>query len=79
MLGAGTIREENPDPKNNNRIRRLEAGMQAGRSVSPVQDKKDESQCLDAYNEYLEILSELEPEHIRIYTDGSHCPETRAT
>ena len=79
MLGAGTIREENPDPINNNRIRRLEAGIQAGRSVSPVQDKKDESQCLDAYNEYLEILSELEPEHIRIYTDGSHCPETRAT
>ena len=27
---------------------------------------------MDAYDEYLSIISEFEPEHIRVYTDGSH-------
>ena len=79
ILGAGTIREEGPDPLSNNRIHRLHAGITAGKSVTPVQDKSNEDECLNAYYEYPDILSELEPVHIRVYTDGSHCPETKKT
>ena len=79
ILGAGTVREERPDPINNNRIHPLHAGISAGKNVTPVKDKNDENECLDAHYEYLNILNELEPEHIRIYTDGSHCPETKRT
>ena len=39
ILGAGTIREGEPDPANNNRIRPLRAGLLAGKSVKPVKDK----------------------------------------
>ena len=27
---------------------------------------------MGAYDEYLNIISDFEPEHIRVYTDGSH-------
>lgn len=79
ILGAGKTREEEPDPTQNNRVLRQNAGVSAGKSITPVKDKRDENECLDAYYEYLNIVNELEPEHIRIYTDGSHCPRTRKT
>ena len=79
ILGAGTVREEDPDPANNNRIPKIHAGIATGENVTPVQDKTDENECLDAYFEYLNIINELEPEHIRIYTDGSHCPKESRT
>ena len=79
ILGAGTVREEVPDPISNNRIHRMHAGITAGKNVPPVKDKSDENECLDAFYKYLDILSELEREHIRIYTDGSHCPQTNKT
>ena len=44
-----------------------------------MKDKNDENECLNAYYEYLTIVQELEPEHIRIYTDGSHCPRSCKT
>ena len=48
ILGAGTIREEEPDPANNNRINRQHAGINAGKSVTAVKDKNDENECLNA-------------------------------
>ena len=57
----------------------MRAGITAGRSVRPVKDKNDEDQCFDACNEYLEIVTRLQPEHVRIYTDGSHNPDDRTT
>ena len=44
-----------------------------------MKDKNDENECLNAYYEYLDIVNQLEQEHIRIYTDGSHCPRSRKT
>ena len=79
ILGAGTIREDKPDAVNNNRVRRLAPGIQAGKSVNAVNDKDDEDQCLNAFYEYLNILCELESEHLKIYTDGSHCPKDEST
>ena len=34
---------------------------------------------MDAYDEYLSIISEFEPEHIRVYTDGSHSQSEQKT
>ena len=44
ILGAGTIREEDPDPANNNRVIRQLAGISAGKSVTAVKDKNDENE-----------------------------------
>ena len=32
-----------------------------------------------AYDEYVAILSSLKDEHIRIYTDGGHSPDSKST
>ena len=71
-LGGGTIREPRPNPLSNNKILKASAGILTGRTVTPVKDKTDQILCMDAYDEYLSIISEFEPEHIRVYTDGSH-------
>ena len=57
----------------------METGIVIGKSVKPVKDKTNEDLCLDAYFEYLNIIEELEPDHIRIYTDGSHNPDDLST
>ena len=35
--------------------------------------------CMDAYDEYITILSYLDDEHIRVYTDVGHSPDSKST
>jgi len=79
ILAGGTVREDNPYPVTDNRIHANRSPLSAGKSVTPVEDKKDPMQCLIAYNEYREILEELEESHIRVYTDGSHNKQDKKT
>ena len=79
ILGGGTIRESDPNPVRNNRILPARAGIIPGKIVTPVRDKTNEDLCTNAYNEYLEIISGFEHEHIRVYTDGSHSPTEDTT
>ena len=79
ILSGGTTREPSPDPVDNHRIRGVVCPILRGRSVTPVKDKHNPDECLDAYEEYLEIVSSLPQKHIRIYTDGSHSPHDGKT
>ena len=79
ILAAGTIRERNPYPVAQNRILPARSPVIAGASVAPVMDKDNDVECLRAYNEYREILEDLEPSHIRVYTDGSFAPKENKT
>ena len=71
ILAGGTIRDQMPDPIGNHRITSYKPPIIPGESVKPVKNKRDTNQCMDAYCEYREIVSNLERQHIRIYTDGS--------
>ena len=79
ILAGGTSREANPYPVRQNRIAAAKSPVEKGKCVAPVRNKNDPLECLRAYNEYRQILSELEPKHIRIYTDGSHSIKRNTT
>ena len=79
ILAGGTSREADPYPLRQNRIIAAKSPIEKGKCVTPVKDKKDPLECLRAYNEYRQILSELEHKHVRIYTDGSHSVKLNTT
>lgn len=72
ILAGGTCREQNPYPIRQNRISPAKSPVLRGDNVGAVPNKNDPLECLRAYNEYRQILAGLEPNHIRVYTDGSY-------
>ena len=45
--------------------------------TTQFRDKNDGTLCLKVYHEYMQIPSELDPNHVSVYTDGSRSQEDK--
>ena len=70
LLAGGCCLGRKTTSPSQNRINPLEPVFKKGRSVSAVQDKSDEFECLAAYQQFQCIKAEAK-DRLHIYTDGS--------